>query len=396
MTSVATREDCIAAIRDLIAFPTVSCDPNRALLFHVEAWLARHGVGCDIIWNADRTKGNLWATIGPADVPGVILSGHSDVVPVDGQDWSSDPFQLREADGRIYGRGACDMKGFVGIVLAAVPHLVRCDLKAPIHIAISYDEEVGCTGVISLIERIAAMPVRPALCIVGEPTSMQVVVGHKGGGMFRAIVSGKSAHSSLAPTAVNAIEYAAELIAFIKSLSREHTHSGPHDHLYDVAHSTLSVTTISGGTALNIIPNHCEVGFDIRSLPEVDALALIDRIRRHAVTEILPRMRAVWPDASISVEQVAEFVRLSTDVEHPAVTFVKQLAGRNDHAKVAYGTEAGLFSNRAGVVSVVCGPGSIEQAHKPDEYLALSEIDRCRTFIGRLTQQLEDAGLPWA
>jgi acetylornithine deacetylase len=389
-------EDCIAAIRDLIGFPTVSRDSNRELLVHVEAWLARHDIGCDIIWNADRTKGNLWATIGPVDVPGVILSGHSDVVPVDGQDWSSDPFQLREADGRVYGRGACDMKGFIGIVLAAVPDLVKRSLKAPIHIAISYDEEVGCTGVTSLIERIAAMPIRPALCIVGEPTSMQVVVGHKGGGMFRATVLGKSAHSSLAPTAVNAIEYAAELIAFIKSLSGEHTHSGPHDHLYDVTHSTLSVTTISGGTALNIIPNHCEIGFDIRSLPEVDAQALIERIRLHAETEILPRMRAVWPEASISLEKIAEFVGLSTDVEHPAVTFVKQLAGRNDHAKVAYGTEAGLFSNRAGVVSVVCGPGSIEQAHKPDEYLDLSEIDRCRMFIGRLAQQLENAGLPWA
>ncbi|MEQ1955575.1 acetylornithine deacetylase [Mesorhizobium sp. CN2-181] len=396
MRSAATREDCIAAIGDLIGFPTVSRDPNRELLFHVEAFLGRHGIGCDIIWNHDRTKGNLWATIGPVDVPGVILSGHSDVVPVDGQHWTSDPFRLREADGRVYGRGSCDMKGFIGIVLAAVPHLVRRELKVPIHIAISYDEEVGCTGVTSLIDRIAVMPVRPALCIVGEPTSMQVVVGHKGGGMFRAVVSGRSTHSSLAPSAVNAIEYAAELIAYIKSLSKGHAHSGPHDHLYDVSHSTLSVTTISGGTALNIIPNHCEIGFDIRSLPEVDARALIADIRRHARTEILPRMRAVAPEASISVEPIVEFVGLSTDIEHPAVTFVKQLAGRNDHAKVAYGTEAGLFSNRAGVVSVVCGPGSIEQAHKPDEYLALSEIDRCRTFIGRLARQLEGAGLPWA
>jgi acetylornithine deacetylase len=288
------------------------------------------------------------------------------------------------------------MKGFIGIVLAAVPSLVQRALKAPIHIAISYDEELGCTGVVSLIDRIAGMAVKPALCIVGEPTSMQVVIGHKGGGMYRAEITGRSTHSSLAPTAINAIEYAAELIAFIKGLSGEHAHAGPHDHAYDITHSTLSVTTISGGTALNIIPNACEFGFDIRSLPEVDARALIERIRRHAETSIVPRMRAVAPEAGISIEPIVEFVGLSTAADHPAVTFVKRLVGRNDHAKVAYGTEAGLFSNRAGVVSVVCGPGSIVQAHKPDEFLEISELERCRIFIDRLATQLEDAGLPWA
>ncbi|WP_210239785.1 acetylornithine deacetylase [Mesorhizobium sp. B4-1-1] len=396
MTIVAGAvDDSIAMIGDLIGFPTVSRDPNRDLLFYVEAYLARHGIACDIIWNDDRTKGNLWATIGPADVPGVILSGHSDVVPIDGQAWTSDPFVLRRAHGRIYGRGACDMKGFIGIVLAAVPGLVRRNLKVPVHIAISYDEEVGCTGVRSLIDRIAAMEVKPALCIVGEPTSMQVVIGHKGGGMYRATIAGKSAHSSLAPTAVNAIEYAAELIAFIKSLSCEHAHGGPHDHVYDISHSTLSVTTISGGTALNIIPNSCEFGFDIRSLPEVDARALIERIRSHADTMILPRMRATAPEVEIIVEPIVEFVGLSTQADHPAVTFIKRMVGRNDHVKVAYGTEAGLFSNSAGVVSVVCGPGSIEQAHKPDEYLDLAEIERCRAFLDRLAGQLEDGGLPW-
>ena len=392
--AAASTQACIAAIGDLIGFPTVSRDPNRDLLGHVETWLATNGVASEIIWNGERTKGNLWATIGPPDLPGVILSGHSDVVPVDGQPWTSDPFVLRRADGRHYGRGACDMKGFLGIVLANVPDLAARRLKVPIHLAISYDEELGCTGVVSLLDRIAAMPVRPAFCIVGEPTSMQVVTGHKGGGLFRAVVTGTSAHSSLAPSAVNAIEYATELMSFIVGLSRDqHTH-GARDHAYDVVHSTLSVTTISGGSALNIIPNTCEFGFDIRSLPEVDARALIERIRGHARTEILPRMRAVSPEADIRVEPVVEFVGLATDAEHPAVTFVKQLAGRNDHAKVAYGTEAGLFSNRAGVVSVVCGPGSIEQAHKPDEFLAVAEVDRCRAFLERLATQLE-IGLPW-
>jgi acetylornithine deacetylase len=393
---LSTTADCLARIGDLIAFPTVSRDPNRALLADVEAWLARFGIGSTILWNAERTKGNLWARIGPDDVPGVILSGHSDVVPVDGQQWSSDPFAARVADGRVYGRGACDMKGFIGIVLAAVPDLVRRRLRAPIHIAISYDEELGCTGVTSLIERVAAMPVKPALCIVGEPTSMQVVLGHKGGGMFRVVVEGTSAHSSLAPTAVNAIEWASELIAFIKGLSAEQAAHGHHDHAYDVPHSTLSVTTISGGTAMNIIPDRCEFCFDIRSLPEVDARALVQRISDHAATRLLPAMRRVAPQASILVEPVVEFVGLATDAEHPAVTFVKRLAGRNDHAKVAYGTEAGLFSVNAGVPSVVCGPGSIEQAHKPDEYLALDQIDRCRVFLARLAAELEREAPAWA
>ena len=390
-----TTAECIASIGALIALPTVSRDPNRDLLFHVEALLRRHEIACDIIWNEDHTKGNLWATIGPTDRPGVILSGHSDVVPVDGQVWASDPFVMREADDRLYGRGTCDMKGFIGIVLAAVPDLVRRDLKVPIHIAISYDEELGCTGVTSLIDRIAGMAVRPALCIVGEPTSMQVVIGHKGGGMYRVVVNGSSAHSSLAPSAVNAIEYAAELIAFIKSLSGEHAHAGPHDHAYDVTHSTLSVTTIGGGTALNIIPNHCEFTFDIRSLPEVDARKLVTRIREHATTAIRPRMQRIAPASDIAIEPIVEFVGLTTDADHPAVSFVKGLVGRNDHAKVAYGTEAGLFSNGAGVVSVVCGPGSIEQAHKPDEFLAISEIERCRTFLMKLAERLEDRDLPW-
>jgi acetylornithine deacetylase len=392
---VTAREHCIVIIGDLIAFPTISRDPNRDLLAYVQSYLARYGIGCDILWNADRSKGNLWATIGPPDIPGVILSGHSDVVPVDGQAWISEPFVARIADGRLYGRGACDMKGFIGIVLAAIPDLVRRDLKAPIHIAISYDEELGCTGVVSLIDRIAGLAVKPALCIVGEPTSMQVVIGHKGGGMYRVSVTGRSAHSSLAPTAVNAIEYAAEIIAFIKALSHENHDHGPHDHGYDVSHSTLSVTTIEGGTALNIIPNRCEIGFDIRSLPDVSADGLVGRIRQYAQTEVLPRMRALAPEADIAVTRVAEFVGFDTEAEHPAVTFAKRLVGRNDHAKVAYGTEAGLFSVRAGVPSVVCGPGSIEQAHKPDEYLALSEIDRCSAMIGRLAAELEASGLSW-
>ncbi|MBP0437061.1 acetylornithine deacetylase [Tianweitania sediminis] len=390
------NNDSIAIISDLVGFQTVSRNSNSDLLAYVADYLSEHGVTSDILWNDDRSKGNLWATIGPADVPGVILSGHSDVVPVDGQDWTSDPFVARITDSRIFGRGTCDMKGFIGIVLAAVPDLVTRDLKAPIHIAISYDEEVGCTGVSSLIDRLAALPVKPALCIVGEPTSMQVIVGHKGIGLYRVTVTGSAAHSSQAPYAVNAIEYAAQTIVFIKSLSTEQAHAGPHDHDYDVSHSTISVTTIEGGAAVNIIPERCVFQFDIRSLPQLETEAVLARIQAFLDAEIRPAMRATSPASGVQIEPLVEIVGLDTEVTHPAVTFLKTLVGRNDHAKVAYCTEAGLFSTQAGIVSLVCGPGSMEQGHKPDEFLALSQIERCEEMISRLADRLEDDGLPWS
>ncbi len=385
----------MSIIGDLIGFPTVSRNPNRDLLAYAEDLLSRHGVPSDIIWNEDRSKGNLWATIGPADVPGVILSGHSDVVPVDGQDWTSDPFVVREADARIYGRGTCDMKGFVGIMLAFVPFLTKCDLKAPVHLAISYDEEVGCTGVQSLVDRIAGMEVKPALCVVGEPTSMRVVVGHKGGGVWEVHVAGLAAHSSLAPTAVNAIEYAAEIIGIIRELGLEQAATGLRDDAYDVPYSTLSTTTISGGIANNIIPADCVFRFGIRALPEIQARDLVERLRERVERQIVPRMKAISPECGVDIEAKVEIAGLATDADHPAVTFMKRIVGTNHHAKVAYGTEAGIFSRRAGIVSIVCGPGSIEQAHKPDEYLDLSQIDRCREVLERLAFQLETARPEW-
>lgn len=387
--------ESIALIRDLVAFPTVSSDSNKDLLAYIEAYLAGHGVQCEIIWNSHKSKGNLWATIGAADKPGVILSGHSDVVPVDGQAWSSSPFELRFADQRLYGRGTCDMKGFIGVVLAFLPELSKRKLKVPVHIAISYDEELGCTGVASLADRIAQLPVKPALCIVGEPTNMKLVLGHKGGSCHLVSVKGTAAHSSLAPRAVNAIAYAAELISFINGIGQEFATSGDSDPLYDVPHSTLSVTTISGGTAFNIIPECCEFCIDMRALSTLDTAAVIKRIETYANDSVLPRMRAIAPQASITISQVVEYPGLDLAADHPAVTFMLRLLERNDHSKVAYGTEAGVFNSRAGVVSLVCGPGSIEQAHKADEFLALSELQKCHAFFARLINALEEEGLSW-
>jgi acetylornithine deacetylase len=388
-------DESIALIGDLIAFPTVSRDSNKALLAYVESYLARYGVRSEIIWNDDRSKGNLWATIGPPDRPGVILSGHSDVVPVDDQNWTSNPFVLRQSDHRLYGRGTCDMKGFVGIVLAFVPELCRRDLKVPVHIAISYDEELGCTGVLSLVDRIREFPVKPALCIVGEPTSMRLVLGHKSGTEHIVTVKGTAAHSSLAPRAVNAIAYAAELITFIHEIGREFAETGDHDPLYEIPHSTISVTVIKGGTAFNIIPERCSFGIDMRALSSLDVPTVIGRIEDFARCRLLPRMKATAPEASITIKEEVAYAGLELDANHPAVSFLKHLLGRNDHAKVAYGTEAGAFSTRGGIVSVVCGPGSIEQAHKADEFLAISEVQRCHTFLERLIDRLSADPLPW-
>ncbi|MEZ5925887.1 MAG: acetylornithine deacetylase [Hyphomicrobiaceae bacterium] len=379
----------IALIRDLVGFPTVSRDPNRDLLLYVERYLASHGVTSDILWAPGGEKGNLWATIGPANARGVILSGHSDVVPVDGQAWSSDPFTLREADGKLYGRGTADMKGFLGIVLAAVPEMLRRPLRAPVHIAISYDEELGCLGVRSLVERLAAMPLKPALCIVGEPTLMQVIIAHKGGRSYRVHLTGRPAHSSLAPHAVNAIEAGAELVLFLRDIARGWAAEGPFDGAFDVSHSTLSTGLIDGGTAINIVPEHCRVTFEFRHLASVDAEDVTRRIKAFATETLLPAMRAIAPEADIVFEPLYEYPGLDIAPEHPAVTFVKQLVGRNDHAKVAYGTEAGLFQGRAGVASVVCGPGSIGEAHKADEFLAISELEACQRMIARLLDRLE-------
>src|SRR5262249_51725901 len=247
----------------------------------------------------------------------------------------------------------------------------------------------------SLVDRIVALPVRPALCIVGEPTSMQLVVGHKSGTCHLVTVQGTARHSSLAPQAVNAIAYAAELVTYIHGIDREFRESGDQDPLYEAPHSTLCVTTINGGTAFNIIPERCTFGVDMRALASLDVPAVIARIEAFARDVLVPRMRAVAPEASITVSEVVAYAGLDLHLDHPAVTFMNHLLGRNDPGKVAYGTEAGAFSARGGIVSVVCGPGSIVEAHKADEFLAVSEIEKCHQFLRRLIDRLAVDGLPW-
>jgi len=375
-----TSRDILA---DLVAFNTTSRNSNLPLIDYVQQFLARHRVQAELVPSPDGDKANLWATLGPDGDGGIILSGHTDCVPVEGQDWTSDPFALTERDGRLHARGSADMKGFLACALAAVPDILAAKPQRPIHLAFSYDEEVGCTGVRGLIDRLARRGVRPAFCLVGEPTGMQVVIGHKGGRAYRCLVRGLESHSSLAPHAVNAIECAAELIVHLRRLARDLA-NGPADADFDVVHSTISTGAITGGTAVNIVPNSCSFVFEFRNLPEVDQESIFAAIERHARDVLEPGMKAVAPEAGFSFKPVYEYPAHAIDAAHPLVTRMKHLVGRNDHGKVAYGTEAGLFQHDLGVPTVVCGPGSINVAHKPDEFIETDQLDACDALIRRL------------
>jgi acetylornithine deacetylase len=370
-------------LRALVGFDTTSRLSNLPLIAWVEDYLAGHGVTSRRLPDSTGEKATLWATIGPEGVPGVILSGHTDVVPVEGQDWSSDPFTLTERDGRLYGRGTCDMKGFLACCLAAVPTMRAAPLQKPIHLAFSYDEEVGCVGVRGLIARLADAEVQPEACFVGEPTSMQVVTAHKGKRSFEAIVTGRSCHSSLAPEGVNAVDYAAMLALEVRRMGADFAARGARDELFTVPVSTAHTGILEGGTALNIVPDRARLLFEFRLLPGDDPDSAEAAIRRHARDVLVPAMRTVAPEAGIEIRLVSGFPGLDTAPDAPVTQLTRRLAERNDHGKVAYGTEAGLFAE-IGIPTVVVGPGHIAQAHRPDEFIEAAELDRCVAFIDRL------------
>jgi len=371
----------IEVLEALVGFDTTSRNSNLALVEWVEAYLDRFGVAHERVPDKTGSKANVWATIGPSGMPGTILSGHTDVVPVDGQSWSTDPFRLTERNGRLYGRGATDMKGFDACCLAALPDMVAAPLTRPIHL--SYDEEVGCIGVRGMIARLKRAEMKPAACFVGEPTEMGVVIGHKGKRSFRVTVHGKTCHSSLAPRGVNAVEYAARLIVKIRDISDRLARTGVHDPLYDVPYTTAHTGVVHGGTALNIVPDACTFEFEFRPLATDDVGSLVDEVMADARERLELEMRAVDPAARMVFEQISEFPGLETPASSDVVGFAKRLAGMNEHGKVAFGTEAGLFA-LAGIPAVVIGPGSIDQAHKSDEYIEVSQLEACSAFLDRL------------
>ena len=370
----------------LIAFDTTSRHSNLALIHDCADYLESLGLKPWLSHNADQSKANLFATIAAADgntEGGLILSGHTDVVPTDGQAWQSDPYRADIREGRLYGRGSADMKGFIAAVLAAAPAMVQAELKRPLHIALSYDEEIGCLGAPVMIAELQKRGLTPEHCIVGEPTSMRMVVAHKGIHTFRCAVHGKAAHSSLTPQGVNAIEYAAKLIVFINELAGRLKARYDTDPDYDVPFSTLSVNTIAGGIAGNIVPQLCEFEFDYRNLPHMSPADITAPIEAHIREVLQPQMQAVDAACRIDMrhgENVPAMPEAEAALLHDLIT---QLVQDSSRLKVAYATEGGQFQ-QAGIATVICGPGNIEQAHKADEFVELSQLARCDAFLHKL------------
>lgn len=380
------RFTSIEMIRKLVSFDTTSRDSNLALIDFVRGYLAEFGIESELFFDAEKRKANLFATLGPRDRGGVMLSGHTDVVPVDGQDWSSDPFSIVERDGKLYGRGTSDMKSFVAVALALVPDFLARGLATPIHLALSYDEEIGCVGVRGMIAEIVRRPVRPKLCIVGEPTLMQPVIAHKGKISVRCVVRGLESHSALTHLGVNAVEAAAEVIAYLKSMARKRRDNGPFDRQFAPPYTTIHTGTVHGGTALNIVPRDCEFVFEFRTLPGDPPEPLLDEVQRFAAG-LVPEMQAVSPEAGISFEMLTSTAGLSEEPDSEVAELARALSGANSVGKVSFGTEAGLFQE-AGIPTIVCGPGSIDQAHRPDEFIAIDQVRQCEAFLRRLIDRV--------
>jgi acetylornithine deacetylase len=371
----------------LIAFDTVSRESNLALIEFVRDYLSQHGVDSELIHNEDGSKANLWATIGPADRGGVVLSGHTDVVPIDGQPWTVPAFEMTERDGKLYGRGTTDMKGYIACVLAAVPSFVAAPLETPVHLAFSYDEEVGCLGVRSIISMLENKPHKPLACIIGEPTELKPVLGHKGKLGIRCRVHGAPCHSAYAPEGVNAIETAAKMIVRLNQIGERLADPAHHDERFYPPFSTVQTGVIEGGRALNIVPSECRFDWEVRSLPGFDANDVEREMRDYADQELIPKMRAVEPDTDIVFEPLQAYPGLTTEASSEVARLIATLSGRDDFGTVAYGTEGGLF-HEAGIPTVVCGPGCMDQGHKPDEFIAVEQLERCDAMMQRLVEHL--------
>jgi acetylornithine deacetylase len=383
---VAAAKDLLAK---LVAFDTTSHKTNLPLIRFVESYLRQHGVDSALVPTADGEKASLFATIGPSGIGGIALSGHTDVVPVTGQTWSTDPFALIERDGRLYGRGACDMKGYLACVLAMVPELKARELRTPVHIAFSYDEEVGCTGVRPMVAELGRSLPLPRMVLVGEPTGMTVVDAHKGPVRWVVRLTGKAAHSSMPHLGVNTIAYAGRLLDELASIEAE-LKAGEQNPRFDPPYTTLQVTQLAGGNASNIVPAACWFGWEIRRLPDFDSMALDARFRRFAETECLAPMRQAAPEAAIDIEIANEVPPFQADAASGIVPLTLKLARQNETYAVCYATEASLFQ-AGGAAAVVCGPGDIAQAHTPDEYIEIAELEKCLAFLARVADWAEAA-----
>jgi len=383
----ALAQRSIEILARLVAFDTTSRNSNLALVEFVEGELARLGVTSRRVPNEDGTKANLFATIGPMVEGGVVLSGHTDVVPVDGQPWTSDPFALTLRDGRLYGRGSCDMKGFLALALAAAPELAKAPLVRPAHLAFSYDEEVGCLGAPSMIDEIARVLPRPQAVIVGEPTSMEAVRGHKGISVYRVTVSGREAHSSLTHIGVSAVMAAVRLMALLCDLSERLERDADPSSPFLPKGASLTIGMVEGGTASNILARECSFVFDLRCPPGLDAETIIQPFYA-AAKAMDAELKARAPEAGVRIERRSGTPAFAPEIDGDAERLARLLAGDNGPGRVvSYAAEAGQFQG-AGFSTVICGPGSIDQAHQPDEYVEVSQMQRGAQFMGRLIEAL--------
>jgi acetylornithine deacetylase len=371
----------------LIAFPTVSRDGNIELIRYIADYLSGAGIEAQLYPHQDGDRASLFATVGPHSHGGAVLSGHTDVVPVDGQAWTSDPFRLTRREDRLFARGAADMKGFVACAIEALIAAKDEDLARPLHVAFSYDEEIGCVGVRPMLTELAAAGIRPEWVLIGEPTSMQVATGHKGKTGIRATCRGHAAHSALAPTGLNAIHLASDLLTGIREMQAEIERTGRRDNDYDVPYTTLHAGVIKGGTALNIVPDNCEMLFEIRNIAGDNPKSIMDQFFDRAEA-IVSKSKDRFPEAEIRLDIFNEYPGLGTDEAGAVAERAIALSGQSNRIKVAFGTEGGLFQEVLGTTAIVCGPGSMDQGHKPDEFVTIRQMEECRSMLLRVTDTL--------
>ncbi|MFT5508438.1 MAG: acetylornithine deacetylase [Hyphomicrobiaceae bacterium] len=386
ISSSALLDETKELLAKLVSFDTTSRNSNLPIIDFIESYLAKHGVESTRVPDETGNWSSLFATIGPEGVSGIGLSAHTDVVPVDGQDWDTDPFELVEKGTKLYGRGSCDMKGFVACVLAKVPEYKTRALKTPIHIVFSYDEEIGCTGVRPMIAEMGDRLIKPRMVVVGEPTNMSVVDAHKGPVRWSVDITGRPAHSSMAPLGVNSIAVAGELIVELGKIERD-LMNGPQDERFTPPYTTLQVTEIKGGNASNIVPETTWFGWEIRAMPGTDPDAIEARLRAKA-DELLPAMREIAPEADIKIQRTNDVPAFAADPESDVLTMALKLAEQNETFAVSYATEASLF-HQVGALSVVCGPGDIAQAHTANEWIEIAELEKCLGFLGRVGEWAE-------
>lgn len=381
-------------LKELVGFASVSANSNLDIIAYIEARLAPLGIASRRIPDKTGQKASLLATIGPADRPGVVLSAHTDVVPATEPNWSSPPFTASLRDGRLYGRGACDMKGFIAAILTQLPTLRESATETPVHLAFSYDEEVGCRGAPDLVAEVAGLKVKPALCIVGEPTSLTVATAHKGKVAYRITVTGRTGHSALPHRAANAVLAGARVATLLGDLAAETARSAKRNDAFDPPYTTIHVGSLHGGSALNLVPDRAVLEYEIRNIPDNNIPALLKHIEAGIAAE-RETLRRSAPEADILVEEIAAYPQLATPARHPAIAAVAALAHTDAKPRtVSFGTEAGLYAE-AGIPTVICGPGDMTRAHKADEWISLDELTATDRMLERLAAKLGRPAATW-